>query len=33
MAEQVPTIGRIVHYRLRADDAAQINRSTIESFS
>lgn len=24
--EQVPTIGRIVHYRLSADDATQINR-------
>ena len=23
---QIPTIGRIVHYRLSADDAAQINR-------
>ena len=26
MSEQVPTIGRIVHYRLSADDASQINR-------
>lgn len=26
MSEQVPTIGRIVHYRLNQDDAAQINR-------
>lgn len=26
MSEQVPTIGRIVHYKLTADDAAQINR-------
>lgn len=26
MSEQVPSIGRIVHYRLSADDAAQINR-------
>lgn len=26
MSEQVPTIGRIVHYRLSADDAAQVNR-------
>lgn len=26
MSEQIPTIGRIVHYRLSADDAAQINR-------
>lgn len=23
---QIPTIGRIVHYRLSADDAAQVNR-------
>lgn len=26
MPEQIPTIGRIVHYRLSADDATQINR-------
>ncbi len=26
MTEQVPSIGRIVHYRLSADDVAQINR-------
>lgn len=26
MSEQIPTIGRIVHYRLSGDDAAQINR-------
>lgn len=26
MNEQIPSIGRIVHYRLSADDAAQINR-------
>lgn len=26
MTEQKPSIGRIVHYRLSADDAAQINR-------
>lgn len=26
MIEQIPTIGRIVHYKLTADDAAQINR-------
>lgn len=26
MSEQVPTIGRIVHYRLSADDAEQIMR-------
>lgn len=26
MSEQIPSIGRIVHYRLSADDAAQINR-------
>lgn len=26
MSEQVPSIGRIVHYRLSEDDAAQINR-------
>lgn len=26
MAEQVPTIGRIVQYRLNIDDASQINR-------
>ena len=26
MSEQIPTIGRIVHYRLSADDVAQINR-------
>ena len=26
MNEQVPSIGRIVHYRLSAEDAAQINR-------
>lgn len=26
MTEQIPTIGRIVHYRLSADDATQINR-------
>lgn len=26
MTEQIPSIGRIVHYRLSADDATQINR-------
>lgn len=26
MSEQIPSIGRIVHYRLSADDAAQIMR-------
>jgi hypothetical protein len=26
MSEHIPTIGHIVHYRLSADDAAQINR-------
>ena len=26
MSEQIPTIGRIVHYRLHAEDAVQINR-------
>lgn len=26
MSEQVPSIGRIVHYRLSADDVVQINR-------
>ena len=26
MAEQIPTIGRIVHYKLTADDATLINR-------
>jgi hypothetical protein len=26
MSEQIPTIGRIVHYRLNVDDVAQINR-------
>jgi hypothetical protein len=26
MSEQIPSIGRIVHYRLSADDAEQINR-------
>ena len=26
MSEQIPSIGRIVHYRLSADDATQINR-------
>ena len=26
MTEQIPSIGRIVHYRLSADDAAQVNR-------
>ncbi len=26
MSEQVPSIGRIVHYRLSAEDAEQINR-------
>ena len=26
MSEQIPTIGRIVHYKLTDDDAAQINR-------
>lgn len=26
MDQQIPSIGRIVHYRLSADDAAQINR-------
>lgn len=31
MAEQIPTIGRIVHYRLSADDAAQINRRRTTS--
>jgi len=26
MTEQIPSVGRLVHYRLSADDAAQINR-------
>ena len=26
MNEQIPSIGRIVHYRLSADDATQVNR-------
>lgn len=26
MSEQIPTIGRIVHYKLSSDDAKQINR-------
>jgi hypothetical protein len=26
MSQQIPSIGRIVHYRLSADDAAQITR-------
>ena len=26
MSEQLPSIGRIVHYRLSADDSTQINR-------
>jgi hypothetical protein len=29
----VPTIGRIVHYRLSADDAAQINRRRTSGVS
>lgn len=33
MSEQVPSIGRIVHYRLSADDAVQINRRRTTSAS
>jgi len=33
MSEQVPSIGRIVYYRLSADDAAQINRRRTTSGS
>lgn len=29
----IPTIGRIVHYRLSADDAAQVNRRRTTAFS
>lgn len=31
MSEQIPTVGRIVHYRLSADDAVQINRRRTTS--
>ncbi len=33
MSEQIPTIGRIVQYRLSADDAAQINRRRTNGHS
>lgn len=33
MSEQVPTIGRIVHYRLSMDDADQINRRRTDGGS
>jgi hypothetical protein len=33
MSEQIPTIGRIVHYRLSADDATQINRRRTSGIS
>lgn len=33
MSEQVPSIGRIVHYRLSADDASQINRRRTSGVS
>ena len=35
MSEQIPSIGRIVHYRLSADDATQINsrRTTGKSIA
>jgi hypothetical protein len=33
MSEQVPSIGRIVHYRLNADDADAINRRRTTSAS
>lgn len=33
MAEQIPSIGRIVHYRLSADDATQINRRRTSGVS
>lgn len=33
MSEQIPSIGRIVHYRLSADDATQINRRRTTSKS
>jgi len=33
MSEQIPTIGRIVHYRLSADDASQINRRRTSGVS
>jgi hypothetical protein len=33
MSEQIPSIGRIVHYRLSADDAAQINRRRTNAHS
>ena len=33
MSEQIPSIGRIVHYRLSADDATQINRRRTSGVS
>jgi hypothetical protein len=33
MSEQIPTIGRIVQYRLSADDAKQINRRRTDGQS
>ena len=33
MSEQIPTIGRIVHYRLTAQDAIEINRRRTDSGS
>ncbi len=33
MSEQVPSLGRIVHYRLSADDAVQINRRRTSGVS
>jgi hypothetical protein len=33
MPEQIPSIGRIVHYRLSFDDASQINRRRTSSVS
>jgi len=33
MSEQIPTIGRIVHYRLSEDDAKQINRRRTDGAS
>lgn len=33
MSEQVPSIGRIVHYRLSVDDAIQINRRRTSGVS
>lgn len=32
MSEQVPSIGRIVHYRLNAHDAGAINRRRDDAF-